>query len=364
MNTSAISRMPMVSALSRRIGSLVTTIKRALRFPLAERVEYYDNMLAITKAGVPSSTALTEIYQANARLRRRYAPVYGELLQAVNSGKEFSTVVAGHFPPIEALVLSAGARAGSYDGYEAASKIGRGLQRIRTELLTNLTYPTILFAVLGAILAGFATVVLPQYERMKEKLILGTDMKVFIQLLELIRDDKAIVAGILCVAVAAVIWSLPRWTGKFRDIADRYVPIYMLYRLYTGAVVLLGLGAMLKAKVSMEDALKHVHSSANPYVAHHIGQVLGAVMRGKDEVAAWNTGLLQPSILLRISALAKAGTVGTAIAMLGDGSIEYCINVMKKIAASVAGIAVVLVAILVAYALTFLNTVGTAAATG
>lgn len=344
------------------LRTLHAAARQALTFPLAERIEWYENMLVITNAGVSKQDALSEIQSANARLGRRAQRVYADLLRGVTAGKPFGAVVAPFVPASEHAVLAAGDAAGTNDGYRSAAAMAQGLRRMQSTLLSSLAYPlTVLFLFVGMV-RGYADTILPLYERRADQISLSWDMGAYLFMLRAVSEHPVFIASTVLALLLAVAISLPLYRGRFRHHLDRWALPYAIYRHYVSAVVLLALGAMLRARVPLEDALKHVVRHATPYVHSHMSTVLAAVMRGQSAITVWDTGLFPLNYMVRIAALARAGSVGEAIVSLGDSSLDYAVRVLSRFAAVMSGLLILGIAVLVGYSMLFLNTVGLAAA--
>ena len=66
---------------------------------------------------------------------------------------------------------------------------------------------------------------------------------------------------------------LPVWTGRVRKFADE-LPLFSLYKSWTGLGFLLSLSSLLKTGVSLRDALEMLERRSPPYTAERLRAVL------------------------------------------------------------------------------------------
>ena len=344
------------------LRTFLNAVRQAIVFPLAERIEWYQNMLVITNAGVSKQDALAEIQSANARVGRRAQRVYADLLRGVTAGTNFGVVVAGFVPPSEHAVLAAGDAAGTNDGYRSAAAMAQGLRRMRSTLASRLAYPLGLLFLFVGMVRGYASTILPIYDQRADQVVLSWDLRVYLFMLRAVTEHPMLIGLVVVASLLAIAVSLPLYRGRFRRHLDRWFLPHAIYRHYVSAVVLLALGAMLRARLPLEEALKHVVRHATPYVHSHMSPVLAAVMRGQSAINVWDTGLFPLTYMIRIAALARAGSVGEAIVSLGDTSLDYAVSVLTFFAAVASGVLILGVAVMIGYSMLFLNAVGLAAA--
>ncbi len=73
--------------------------------------------------------------------------------------------------------------------------------------------------------------------------------------------------------VSLGVWSLPRWTGSARKLADR-LPLFSLYKVASGVSFLMALAPLLRARRRLPEALATLSRIASPYVAERLRGIL------------------------------------------------------------------------------------------
>src|SRR5690606_1735213 len=85
--------------------------------------------------------------------------------------------------------------------------------------------------------------------------------------------------GALLAMIAVIVWTLPRWTGSARAIADRYPP-WSIYRLTAGSGFMLAVSGMVKAGVPIPSILRLLQRGASPWFAERVSMTLFYVNNG------------------------------------------------------------------------------------
>ncbi|MDC7123868.1 type II secretion system F family protein, partial [Cellulomonas fimi] len=81
--------------------------------------------------------------------------------------------------------------------------------------------------------------------------------------------------------VVASLWSLPRWRGRIRRLADSIMP-WSLYKDLQGAVFLMNTGALLGAGVHELEAMQLLHSFAPPWLQERLDAARDEMSEGNS----------------------------------------------------------------------------------
>ena len=91
-------------------------------------------------------------------------------------------------------------------------------------------------------------------------------------------------------------YSLPRYTGKIRDVLDRRIPPYSIYKELSGVIWLTAFISMVRSGVVNVHAIETQIKSANPWLASRLIPVRNALRNGDSLFDAIKvTGINFPS---------------------------------------------------------------------
>jgi hypothetical protein len=123
--------------------------------------------------------------------------------------------------------------------------------------------------------------------------------------------DLAVTAGpgalaVFLAAMAALVWSLPRWRGRMRLWADR-MPVYSLYRDYQAGLLFSSMAMLLKNGGSLRGTIEDLAQRSNPVMRWHLVRVLKSLDDAPTRVIeAFSRGVLSPFMLARASTLHRS----------------------------------------------------------
>ena len=146
---------------------------------------------------------------------------------------------------------------------------------------------------------------------------------------------------VLGVALAAVLWSLPRWRGPFRLRVEDW-PVYGLYRDFQAGMLFSSMAMMLKTGETLQGSIDDVTRRASPWMRWHLGRVLDALEENPTATLdAFRRGLLSPHLLSRASTLSRSSTsFSDVLIQLGTSEGDRVLARVKR-AAVVANFALV-----------------------
>lgn len=330
---------------------------RAFVFSLPERLECYDNVATLKRANVRFDTALEEMAAVNERLgRKQKAELYHSIVESYKAGNKISAAIGPYVPAAELMALSPADRGPAEEAFSAARRIAIGLQRMLNALVAALAYPVLLIVMAVASMKQLGEKLLPHFEKLAAKTGGVTPMNQhYMDLLAFVRDHTGAISGVLlglCVLTAVL---LQRWTGRGRAWADQYLPPFVLYRLYNAASFILALSCLTSTTMPLREALEETYANAGRYLRSHIERMIALIVAGEDETSAFRTGLLPPSVIVRLTALARSGSIGESIQKSGDSIIDYCISAITKVGNVMRGAIMAAAAGFVLWTITFMH---------
>ncbi len=155
------------------------------------------------------------------------------------------------------------------------------------------------------------------------------------------QDWGAQTLVVLGVALAAVLWSLPRWRGAPRLRVEGW-PVYSLYRDFQAGMLFSSMAMMLQTGETLQGSLDDLTQRASPWMRWHLGRVIDALEENPTAtIDAFRRGLLSPHLLSRAATLHRSSaSFSDVLIQLGTTEGERVLARVKK-AAVIANFALV-----------------------
>ncbi|WP_291971317.1 type II secretion system F family protein [Candidatus Symbiopectobacterium sp.] len=243
-----------------------------LRYPFSgkHRQPFYEMLRFLLENGKSEDEAFRMIGDVHTDFGRHWHP-YAELvqdcLQALGNnrpGHQIQDVLALWIPREEAASLGAGLKSGTLSVALAQSdRLIVVRRRIFQQVIFASTYPVVLVVLFTAMLTVNSVKLVPTMSKMSDPSTWTGALGVMNRL-EQFNSDWGItctVAGTLLLALA--IWSLPRWRGSVREVADNFLP-WSLYSDLQGAVFLMNVASLLEAGLPEIEVLETLRKTASP----------------------------------------------------------------------------------------------------
>lgn len=302
------------------------------------RMEFYRSLLLLLNNHVRLNEALTELYSVYSENgKKRSAPVavvIDECLQKMNDGESFSVAISWWVPGEEAMLLQAGELAGKLaEAFGEAEKLMRARKKITGAIAGALSYPLVLFTMMGFLLHMVATDLVP-------KLAKVVDPKKWSGSAGILRDIAEFVTsyGLLSVIALvglffAVILSFPWLRGRTRVFLDS-IPPWSLYRLVHGATFLLNVGALIKSGMRLNSALDKLSAEANPWLKERIEAASEGLSEGKNfGEALTSSGFNFPDKKANrfLAVIASYSGIDNAIIQFGNSWLEETVTKIQNV---------------------------------
>ena len=145
----------------------------------------------------------------------------------------------------------------------------------------------------------------------------------------------------LVVALAFVLWSLPRWRGAARLRVESW-PVYGLYRDFQAGMLFSSMAMMLKTGETLQGSIDDVTQRASPWMRWHLGRVVDALDENPTgTLDAFRRGLLSAHLLSRAATLNRSSaSFSEVLIKLGTSEGDRVLLRVKK-AAVIANFALV-----------------------
>ena len=257
-----------------------------IQFGFEPRVKFYQEFAALLRAGMSKPDAVSLLYvvasDEGKKKGEAMAVVLGEILKQMRNGKSFGEAIRPWVPPDDRMVLEASENSDDFPGQlEGYCWALRQKKKVVGTIVGGLAYPVFLTAMVFAMLIYFGRSIVPAIGVLlpPEK---WTGPAAFLAFLGRFADHYAVPSAVTLVGLLIVVsFSLPRWTGRVRKIADR-LPIYKLYRVYTGISFMLAISSLMRGGLAPINAVERILPMSTPYVKERLTAIRRGMLNGLD----------------------------------------------------------------------------------
>jgi type II secretory pathway component PulF len=244
------------------------------------RLRVYRQVATMLANGLPLLRILDDLYaRASARGRRPSEPLAVALFdwkRAVQNGGTLAEGLRSWVPAAEQLLIQAGEQSGRLEAsLVAVVDVVQATRRIRAAVLGGAAYPVLVLVFVLGYVYLFGTKVIPEFGRLGDPGSWHGAARGLYLMSTWVRQWMPQAVLLLAVACAAVFWSMPRWRGEARLLADR-LPPYSIYRMLSGSGFLFAFSALLSAGITVEKSLHRLCEPAGPWLRERLeGTLLG-----------------------------------------------------------------------------------------
>ncbi|MCR5813489.1 MAG: type II secretion system F family protein [Desulfovibrio sp.] len=250
----------------------------------AARARLYEALAGHMDNGLPELEALRLLRTRTHKDDKRQKRILDEAIAAMEAGAPLSQALKNNVPDMEYMLLAAGDNNGRpSETLKHLAELVTMRGRVLTAVRGALSYPLFLLFFFVGLLLTVSFFVVPAFTT----LVPAERWFGFARLLRDVADftaswkSLALFLSILA-CVFLMLWSLPRWTGKIRAIADHFPP-WSLYRLLTSAVWIFTLGALLQGGLRADDAIKlSLEGSPSSWLKGHLQKLYAFFAQGND----------------------------------------------------------------------------------
>ncbi|AOI94139.1 hypothetical protein WS58_16595 [Burkholderia pseudomultivorans] len=218
------------------------------------------------------------------RPNRKAAAAVGQIEKAVRGGRSLTVATGASLGPMERTIIGSGERSGTLpSAMRMVLELEDMLADIRWQFASSMSQPVVYaLAVYGflLVLGGF---VVPQYATFYPAEKWTGWAAVMLGLSKVATGWVPLVVSALFVgSIAGIAWALPRWTGKGRTFADKYVFPFSSYRYVSGTAWLLTFSVLLKSGVIDKNALAEQMQFGSPWLASRLKPIRDGIVGGKS----------------------------------------------------------------------------------
>lgn len=286
----------------------MNSIRRAIKalaqrnaFKRKYRSNFYRAMYLYQRAGARKLDALEKLrvtYESHvsrprqlgnrlARLFGVHKPIFQSPVAAAaeaalrRNNVPLAEALCDWIPPAEQAILAAGEDSGNLaEAFQMASRFTRQQGGMWAKAINALAYPMFMILAVLMILYFIAGTVMPAMN-VASTSAFSPWARFVLWCAHLVYDYWLPVLIFLAAMFVAMLFSLSRWKGRWRVVADRYPP-WSIYRRVHGALFLYSYAVLQRSGVSIQAALANLAESANPWLRTRILAGMYGVRQGYD----------------------------------------------------------------------------------
>lgn len=281
-----------------------------------------------------------------------FAITMREWQKGLERGMSFSEVTKGWVPPEETLLVTSGNLSNLVLALENVSRVVEGTQKIKRAMISALAYPLFLLVLTFGIIIMVGLYLVPPLAD-----VAGNDMIWRGSAASLIwLSDFSIkywyVFVIVLLGAFGIIWlSMANWTGKLRAKFDK-LPPWNIYKIQISVGWLMSLAAMVRAGITLPNAMRMLADGANKYLKNILEATLRFIANGDNlGVALNNTNRNFPNeeIIGDLSIYADMNGFDENLSNIANDYLEESVRKMETISNTLNGIGILLVSVIIAW---------------
>lgn len=299
----------------------------------SKRADLYYDLATSLEDRVPLFTTFRK-YEARARRRNPgEALVYFDMLRALSSGS-LTNALKKIAPNSELLMIDALQSVGDVkmaEGLKFLSQTAEKTDAMAAAASKAVKYPLSMLLLFAVMLVGFSLHVVPILVGLlppSKWPILG---RILYAISQVIVQYGVYLAAAITVGGWAFFYSLPRWSGRARQLVDKFQP-YRFYRDYNGAMLVVSLSMLLRSGVSLRSSLDRSLAYSSPWMRFHIRRILKTLANANTPNfgEAFKTGVLNQYLEDRVQDASERRNPAEAFVRIGVGSIDKVISEIQK----------------------------------
>ncbi|QHM90030.1 type II secretion system F family protein [Acetobacter pasteurianus] len=274
---------------------------RKIRFNAGKRIKVYEMLESLTSQGNSINDALALVYEITSedgkKPNKLLAYITKDWYDQIRGTVPLSDAVAEWVPARERMAISASGKTGNI---AAALRdvifIMKGEQAIKSAIKGALKEPAMYLVMSFALYYVFATDVIPQFKTILPEDKWGGLPYVALWLSEHLAQTFIPAVFIMIFIIIAIIFSIPRWTGRIRVTFDN-IPPWSVYRILIGGSFLLTYSSLKRSGVSDNNILTLLTKGASPWLMERIMATRHILALGNKNLgdALYESGLEFPS---------------------------------------------------------------------
>jgi type II secretory pathway component PulF len=248
------------------------SLSAKMAFGWKVRHQFYAGVVAQNSNGVPLPKCV-ELYAQRAKRKQNWAlySIAKSMLTMMSNGADFADAVAPWVPQDEASQVAAGVIGQNLPhALEKLIEAKEISKEIITHVKSAMTTPVLNVLIGLSFFIFMGMTIVPQFEGIVSKSSASGSVYALYVVSEF--SVSWVFWALLvfaALAIGALLYSLPRWTGQRRVVMDGYFP-FSLYKEFQGYLWMTSFVAIISAKVPEVQALNIQAERATPWMAERL----------------------------------------------------------------------------------------------
>ena len=331
------------------------------RFGAEERAMLYETLRNFVRQGFSPFDVIKKIEQNSRLFRVLPLDVLRALMGSMrgahrNQDASLGSALRPWVPNIESTIVTVGERTQRLaTALDEAAQLIRFKSRLTGLIVGNLSYPAFLLLLAATGVSVLSAFLVPTLDGIQERDQWGPSARALGFMADHGNVLYAVIMAVVALFVAVFFSTLNRRPGAFRDLLDRYVPPWSIYRKIQASTALLSLSMLVTSGVPFATAVELLRDCSSPWMREHMVRILMRLRAGNSEGAAL-AGSAGPGTLFdaltawEISLYSANSSMASKLRDLAQGSIDRVEATIRRtsiVLRFVGMVLVVLVALLV-----------------
>lgn len=287
------------------------------------RLKLYRKIRAFLRNGVSLHDTFKRLHMMYSHKKSdpRAAALDDWMTQAMR-GVSWGVAIRKWAPASEAMLIDSGERSGQIvDTLTRVIEMTEAMRALRKTLVSNLAYPVVVFVVLVFMIIIFGFRIVPQMaDIIPPEQWPGVSKTLYVASTFLNTYIVHITLAVVGIGYG-ILYSLPRWNGRWRLQFDR-IPPWSVYRAIQSAAFLVSLSSLMRAGSPLQESIEKLRRGNTPYVSVRLAKMIALLKSGVPNGRALNTGLLSNETALDMEAYGEVADFQKAMEDIGTEVIE------------------------------------------
>ncbi|CAM4424104.1 MAG: Toxin coregulated pilus biosynthesis protein E [Legionellaceae bacterium] len=338
------------------INAVIQKMKYALFLPTQQQA-LLEDIAALIEDGVPLSQAIDMLARLTTGLTKE---VVMSIASKIAEGKPMAEGLIGWYPPHVIEIIRAGEEGGAFTKTLAtATQLLTQKNIAISSLISALSYPFVVMSMGLAVTVFINHSVFKEFRAVRPIEMWPSNAQFVVWLGSIIENYWFLFIVIIGVSILAITQMLRNYIGNARQWID-LIPGLALYRKLTAARFMETLGLLITNGVVFKKALKIMQYNANPYLAWHLLTMEFKLGGGRQNIAeVLDTGLIDKNDLVRLKIIAQGRGFEHALLRQGRRASQQGLQKIKISSKTFGAVMLALAALLAAFLITSVYSVGT-----
>ena len=322
-----------------------------------QRFRVYRKLQGMMEMNEPLPTALDRLWrnvsEDGEKPNQPVALAVQQWLERSRQGKELADMLEGWIPARELMLLRAGEESGNVGkAIGSIMAVDEAAEKMRRAIMSAITYPVFIFLLMSGVMWMFGINLIEPMRKNAPPAVFEK-MKGIAQVSDFVREDGFMTLCLIGGLVVSIIYTLPRWKGRYRARFDMYPP-YAWYRVWQGSAFLLSMSALLSAQVPLRKCFEILLIDSKPWLHERLEAARQEILRGRNLGEALRVNKLNfpdPQLARDLEILSERSDIARTLEILVKEWLEEQTRTLNSQAAMVRTVGMGLVGGFIAWAM-------------